>query len=157
MTRLGILKWLAGAAAIGYAVLMPNAIMAQPGADLATLTPAGASVTWALQPGAGATELSVSGNGVDIRRTFERGENVVVTLARGDGTALPDGIFTWELTESLGGVNDGVRDPENGREGAADGTGHERVESVGRVQSGSFSIAGGFVVDDTLEEASASR
>jgi hypothetical protein len=156
MLRTQIPRWLAGAAIVAAALFTPLAVSAQQ-ADLAAFAPAGASVTWALQPGAGATELTISGEGVDIRRAFDRGENVVVNLARSDGEALPDGIYMWELSESLGGVNDGVRDPENGRDGVAESAQRERVYGVGRVQSGSFSIQGGFIVDNTLEEASASR
>lgn len=134
--------------------LMP-AIAAQPEAELATLSPAGGSVMWEVRSSAPQMNLSVTGPGVSIRKVSEGGAGLGLSLTGDEGSPLPDGTYNWEIWESFPGVNDGVYDPANGRDGVDVASASARIDIEGRVQSGVFTIKNGFVVDSTLMEATA--
>ena len=128
---------------------------AQPDADFATLTPAGASVMWDLQSDAPEALLSVTGPAVAIRQTSRGGASLDLALTRADGSLLPDGTYNWEIRESYPGINDGAYDPYNGRDSVERTSASTRIDIRGRVQSGVFTIKNGLLVDSTLTEESA--
>ena len=136
----------------GPALMSPLA--AQPDASFATMTPAGASVMWETGSSAPQMVLSVTGPGVAIRQVSEGGA-LGLSLTSDDGGSLPDGTYNWEIRESFAGLNDGVYDPANGRDGVDVANASARIDIEGRVQSGVFTIKNGFVVDSTLIEATA--
>lgn len=129
------------------------AVSAQPETPIARIASMGAGVMWVAESGAPELVLSVSGPNVAIRKVSVGGGSFSLSSVRDDGSSLPDGTYKWEIRESLPGINDGVSDPANGRDGANARPASARVEIEGRTQSGVFSIKGGFVVDSTVEEA----
>jgi hypothetical protein len=137
------------------AAVVAGAALAEPTAPIATMTPAGTSVMWVVDAGTENTVLTVSGQSVEIRRKNVRGTSPMLSLLQPDGSSLPDGTYTWELRESFAGLNDGVHDPENGRIAADPATAPARVEVEGKVQSGSFTVKNGLVIDSTLAEPTA--
>jgi hypothetical protein len=149
-----ISKLLAMHLAISGLALLP-VMAAGAEAQLATMTPAGASVMWETQSSAPQMELSVTGPGVAIRQVRNGGAGLSLSLTRADGTSLPDGTYNWEIRESCAGLNDGVYDPANGRDAADAASTQARIHVEGRVQSGVFSIKNGFLVDSSLKEETA--
>lgn len=145
MIARGTLVALVAAAAVGAA-------WAEPEAPIATMTPAGTSVMWVVDAGTENTILTVSGQSVEIRQENGGGAIPVLRLLQDDGKALPDGTYTWELRESFAGLNDGVYDPANGRDQVDPATAPTRVVVEGKVQSGTFSVQNGLVVDGSLTE-----
>ena len=148
-------KWLTVVVSLGCLSILTGIAMAESEADMATLRAAGTSAMWIAQPGTGATVLTVKGGAVQIRQAVRAGASPVVSLTRPDGTALPDGTYAWELSESFAGVNDRVWDPANGRTTAAQTQGRQRVAVSGRVQRDSFTVKKGLVADTNIEEAAA--
>jgi hypothetical protein len=140
--------------AISGLALFP-AMAAGAEAQLATMTPAGASVMWETQSSAPQMELSVTGPEVAIRQVSNGSAGLSLALTRADGTSLPDGIYNWEIRESFAGVNDGVYDPANGRDAVDAASAQGRIHVEGRAQSGVFSIKNGFLVDSTVAEEAA--
>jgi hypothetical protein len=139
------------ALALSGPVLVPAAV-ASPGAELATLTTAGASVSWATTSNAPQLVLTLTGPGVAIQQVSEGGGGLDLSLTGDDGSSLPDGTYNWEIRESYPGLNDGVYDPANGRDAVDPASAQERIEVVGRVESGVFTILYGSVVDSALVE-----
>jgi len=140
--------------AISGLALLP-VVAAHAEAQLATMTPAGASVMWETQSSAPQMELSVTGPGVAIRQIGNGGAGLSLALTRADGTSLPDGIYNWEIRESFAGLNDGVYDPANGRDAVDATSAQSRIHVEGRAQSGVFSIKNGFLVDSSVTEETA--
>jgi hypothetical protein len=132
--------------------VMP-AVAATPEAPFATMGSAGSSLYWTTEASSGELVLSVNGPGFEMRQVSAPGESPSVTLTRGDGDPLLDGLYKWEIRESFPGVNDGVYDPANGRDGAGSPSTRGPVAIRGRVDSGVFTIRNGFVVDGTASEA----
>jgi hypothetical protein len=125
------------------------------GDSLAAVSALGDQVAWVPQSGAGRFLLVVSGPGVDFAQRFD-GDAPAFSLFDERGNSLPDGIYKWELREEMAPVNDRVRDPENGREGA-EGAGTRRTEFAGRIQSGSFAVVNGGLAESGVTEAEAGR
>jgi len=136
-----------------YGLASMPAIAEQPEAEFATMASAGTSVYWKTTASSGELSLSVTGPGFALRQVSAAGESPSMTLTRGDGNPLLDGIYNWEIRESFPGINDGVYDPANGREGAGTPSARGPVAIKGRVDSGVFTIKNGFVVDSTATEA----
>ena len=149
-----ISKLLAMHLAISGLALLP-VMAAGAEAQLATMTPAGASVLWETQSSAPQIQLSVTGPEVAIRQLSNGGAGLSLSLTRADGTSMPDGIYNWEIRESYVGLNDGVYDPANGRDAVDAASAQARVHVEGRVQSGVFSIKNGLLVDSAVTEESA--
>ncbi len=149
-----ISKLLAMHLAISGLALLP-AVAAHAEAQLATMTPAGASVMWETQSSAPQIQLSVTGPEVAIRQVSNSGAGLSLSLTRADGTSMPDGTYNWEIRESFAGLNDGVYDPANGRDAVDAASTQARIPVEGRVQSGVFSIKSGLLVDSSLKEETA--
>ena len=110
----------------------------------------GGQVEWSAIVGADGFVLSVSGPDTDFVEHFV-GSAPVFSLFDADGNALGDGDYNWELREELAPVNDGVRDPQNGRDTEAHQS-DRRIEFTGRVQVGMFTIKNGAVADSDRVE-----
>ena len=149
-----ISKLLAMHLAISGLALLP-VVAAHAETQLATMTPAGASVMWETHSSAPQLQLTVTGPEVAIRQVSNGGAGLSLSLTRADGTSMPDGIYNWEIRESYAGLNDGVYDPANGRDGVDAASAQARIPVEGRVQSGVFSIKNGFLVDSSLKEETA--
>jgi hypothetical protein len=148
------LTFVGAALAVCVVTLASPVLSEQKPTKLARMTPSGASVMWLLEANAERLVLTVSGGEEVIERRFGRGEVPSVALQREQGGPLPDGIYSWELREEFEPVNDGVYDPENGRDSVDSSSAPERVPLKGRLQSGSFTIRGGSVVAPNLLERS---
>ena len=143
----GAILWLALS---GLAVV--PAVVAQPEAPFATMGSAGASLYWTTAPTSGELILSVNGPGLEMRQVSAPGESPSLTMSTGDGNPLLDGTYKWEIRESFPGINDGVYDPANGRDGSGSRSTRRPVAIQGRVDSGVFSVRDGFVVDSAATE-----
>jgi len=144
-------RGLAMVLALSGLALIPVAA-AQPEASFATMVSAGTSVYWTTAESSGELSLSVTGPGFAVQQVSAGDGSPSMTLTRGDGNPLLDGIYNWEIHESFPGINDGVYEPANGRDVAAPSA-QRPVVIEGRVASGVFTIKNGFVVDSTVTEA----
>lgn len=122
---------------------------------MATMSAAGAGVHWDTRSEAPELRLSVAGPETHIQRVSRSGGPLSLSLTGADGTALPDGLYKWEIRESYAGLNDNVYDPYNGRGQVDAATSDSKIEVHGRVESGVFTVKNGFVVDSALEESEA--
>ena len=155
MRRSEMSRWLTAGAVVGCLVLMPGLAGAESANDFVAFRAAGTSAMWIAQPGVGESILSVKGEDVQIRQQVRAGASPVVSLARPDGSTLPDGTYLWELSEAFAGINDAVWDPANGRNTEAHNEARQRTEINGRVQRGAFTVKDGLLVDNSLKEADA--
>jgi hypothetical protein len=142
------------ALAVCLLALAPPVVSEQQPTKLARMTPSGGSVMWLPEVSAERLALTVSGGEELIQQSFGRGEVPTVALQRDEGGALPDGVYSWELREEFEPVNDGVYDPENGRDSVDPSSASQRVPLKGRVQSGTFTIRDGVVAAPDVAEPS---
>ncbi len=139
--------------ALGAVAAVPAAA-SEPGAPFARLIAAGSAVYWTTAPTGAEISLSVTGPAFAMRQVSAPGENPSMVLLATDGSPLADGVYNWEIRESFPGINDGVADPVNGRDGDAGQEARARVPIQGRVDSGVFTIKNGVVVDSGVSEIS---
>ncbi|MDA1054426.1 MAG: hypothetical protein O3C40_28635 [Planctomycetota bacterium] len=119
--------------AIAVAMVLLAPLPASP-AEVATasITPSGLSLSPNVENNGGV--LTVSGNDINIRRTFGPGERPSFDARDDEGNALPDGIYKWELrlnSTRLTAVDDGT----NGRS-------QDAVEASQRATRGRVGLAG---------------
>src|SRR5215210_1851778 len=131
---------------------------ARAAAPLATMNIGAAGLDW--QP-AGSYEkmtLTVSGpDGLILRREFRAGIAPSLGLFGKNGKPLPDGAYTYELTASPI-LDQATRDAMAAARQAGDDAAFAKLRAAGKLpraplsQSGSFTIAGGAIVQQDLIE-----
>jgi hypothetical protein len=150
--------------AIAMAMVLLAPLPASP-AEVATasITPSGLSLSPNVENNGGV--LTVSGNDLKIRRTFGPGERPSFDARDEEGKALPDGVYTWELTLNATKIT-AVDDGTNGRSSAA--VEASRRATRGRVglagdgrsfqlptESGAFTVRFGGILDPSTTETGA--
>ena len=118
---------------------------------MASMSALSGEVAWSLSAPVERVALRVAGPNTDHEERFAGGDAIAFSLFDEAGNLLPDGLYNWELREEMEPVNSRVRDPRNGRDlERHDRT--DRVELTGRVQSGTFRVHNGAIVDPSLIE-----
>lgn len=115
---------------------------------LATTSVAAGSISWTPQVAFDRLVLTVEGGGYTITREFT-GQPFFVPVDP-EGYQLPDGTYNWELTAAGSAARGGQ--PGDGPDGRAT---RSQAVSDGRVESGSFTIANGAIVDPVSRVSSA--
>jgi len=132
------------------------AALAQP--DVATMSIQGGGVSFAPVAGFQPMTLRVEGGDFVSTETVRPGQTAWFVPVDRDGYQLPDGAYSWEITETAeldrSTASFASRDeaPAHGRSVQA-----APAATPGRVQSGTFTIENGVIVDSRLVEVPAAR
>jgi len=143
-----------GAIAAVLLLTAPNAAAAGP--QFATTRSTGGGLEWTVISSVSGVELRVAGGDFHHTETFTGG-NPRFAARTADGAQLPDGIYKWELSIVPEGIKPVANGFNNGRGAnleAAPQRGFANRRSQGQplVQSGSFTVRGGSVVDPNVVE-----
>ncbi len=119
--------------------------------EVADMTTGPGSIAWAPRIEFDKLVLTVKGGGHTLTSEF-RGGRPSFAPVDPEGYLLPDGTYSWELTvipRALDANNHHFRSDEPSADGRSFKAG---TTPEGRVQSGSFTIANGAIVDPTPVE-----
>ena len=135
-------------------VALPAVSKEAPEPEVADLSATPGGLSWAPRVDYEKLTLTVKGSGHVLTTEFDGG---LVTFAPVDaeGYSLPDGTYNWELTvqpRALDANNHMYRSDEPSEDGRSFKAG---TAPEGRIQSGSFTIANGGIVDPGLTESPA--
>jgi hypothetical protein len=147
---------------VGFLALMAPPAGAQPAAlaqpNVAAMSIQGGGVSFAPVTGLQPMTLRVQGGDFVSTESVRPGQTAWFAPVDGDGYQLPDGAYNWEITEtaelsrSAVGLSSRDEAPAHGRSVQA-----VPAATPGRVQSGTFTIENGVIVDSRLIEAPAAR
>jgi hypothetical protein len=145
-----------GAIAAVLLLTAPNAAAAGP--QLATIRSSGGGLEWTVLSSVAGVELRVGGGGFNHAETF-RGRNPRFEARTADGAQLPDGIYKWELRAYPEGIQPVSNGLDNGRDANLEaapqrGFVNRRPKGQAIVQTGSFTVRGGSVIDPNVIETS---
>ncbi len=137
-------------------VALPAIAEESPEPAVAAMATSPGSISWAPRVSFDKLVLTVQGDGFSTTREFTGKPHFAPVDA--EGYTLPDGTYTWELTAAppaLEANNHHYRSDEP----SADGRSMKKGTTPrGLVQSGSFTIANGAIVDpDQVEPVTAKR
>lgn len=126
-------------------------------AEVATLAIQGGGVSFAPSLGTRPMSLRVQGGEFVSTESFRSGEAAWFAPVDRKGYQLPDGIYSWEITETAERPRPAAGLAAKGK-APADGRSERMVpSSAGRIQSGTFRIRDGVIVDPKLVEARSPR
>jgi len=144
-----------GGLSAAVVLLAGLAFVAPAGADdAATVTYGANSLSFAPQVVHRGGTVTVSGNEITVRREFGAGDTVTVAAVDMDGNPLPDGSYNWEIVFYPGKADLSRADAKSGRTSEDGGSSTPAKLPKGWTQSGSFTIAGGAIINpDAAEES----
>ena len=124
---------------------------AAPAPEVADLAAGPGGLSWAPRVDYARLVLTVKGGGHTLTTDFKGGTPTFAPVDS-EGYLLPDGVYNWELTvvpRALDANNKTYRGARRSTDGRSQQDG---VAPAGMVQSGSFTILNGAIVDPGLSE-----
>ena len=120
--------------------------------EVADMTAGPGGLSWAPRVDYAKLVLTVKGGGHTLTTEFKAGGTPTFAPVDEEGYLLPDGVYNWELTVAprpLDANNHYYRSDEPSEDGRSMKAG---TAPEGRIQSGTFTIANGAIVDSGLTE-----